>query len=438
MNLTVFVIFFLLIAINALYVAAEFAIVGVRRSQIIHLAEKGTQLAKELLPIVKNPEHLDRYIAASQVGITLSSLILGAYSQATVGKDFANLLIKFSIDPLAAQSVSAITILILLTGLQVVLGELLPKSLALQYPVQFALYTYIPMHWSLKTYGAFITLLNNSGVILLRFLGFKYLRQQHIHSSKEIDLLITESREAGLFKLHEQQRLHQALSLSQKTARQLMIPRRFVATIDEQTPPNQLCQLVTQSPFSSLPVHSSESDNMIGLIYIKDITAHYIAHQELPTVHRVMKPAVNVLDKITGDRLLTIMRQQSARKLIVIDEYGVMQGLVTLDDILITLTKGMRRKSKEKYSQPEYLSDGWIRLPGTLSIEEMMLWVGISWSSSQANTVAGHIISILERIPNPSERIIIEGVEVEIEELDGPIIQSILVKVLALSEKKKT
>jgi CBS domain containing-hemolysin-like protein len=428
MNLTTFAVFLSLIAANALYVAAEFAAIGVRRSQILKLAEDGHWLAKGLLPIIEDTARLDRYIAASQIGITLSSLILGAYGQATLGQHLALLLEQIrDMEPLAAQSTAAAVVLVLLTGLQVVFGELVPKSLALQYPVQLALYTYLPMRWSLKLYGGFIAFLNGSGMILLRALGIRHSRHRHVHSPEEIGMLIAESREAGLLKLYEQQRLHQALCLSQRTARQLMVPRRFVATVDAKTPPQQLFQLVTESPFSSLPVYDGSSDNVIGIIYTKDVASHFAERGVLPTIRETMRPAINILDKITGDRLLAIMRQRHSRKLIVVDEYGVMQGLVTLDDILITLTGGMAEESTVERAQPEYLSGGRVRLPGLLRVEEMMLWVGMAWHS-QANTVAGHIISVLERIPEPGEQVIIDGLEVEIEELDGPVIQSILVK----------
>jgi CBS domain containing-hemolysin-like protein len=428
MNLTPFAVFIFLIAANALYVAAEFAVIGVRRSQILKLAEDGHWLAKELLPVIEDTARLDHYIAASQIGITLSSLILGAYGQASLGYDLALLLEQImNMEPLAAQSTAAVVVLVLLTGLQVVFGELVPKSLALQYPVQLALYTYLPMRWSLRLYSGFIAFLNGSGGILLRTLGIKHSRHRHVHSPEEIGMLIAESQEAGFLKLHEQQRLDQALSLSQRTARQLMVPRRFVATVDAKTLPQQLFQLVVESPFSSLPVYNGSTDNVIGMIYTKDVASHFAEHGTLPTTREAMRPAINVLDKVTGDRLLTIMRQRHSRKLIVVDEYGVMQGLVTLDDMLITLTGGMAEEPKVEHAQPEYLSDGRVRLPGLLRVEEMMLWVGMAWRS-QANTVAGHIISVLERIPEPGERITIDDLEVEIEELDGPVIRSVLVK----------
>ncbi len=434
MNLIIYVIFFFLIAANALYVAAEFAVVSVRRNQIKKLAEEHHWLAQRLLPVLEDTASLDRYIAASQIGITLSSLILGAYSQATLGQDVAVLLQQLGgMEPLAAQPAAMMIVLVLLTGLQVVFGELVPKSLALQYPVQLALYTYLPMHWSLRLYSGFIALLNGSGIILLRALGIKYSRHRHIHSPEEIDMLIAESREAGLLKLHEQQRLHQALHLSHRTARQLMVPRRFVAAVSENTPPPQLFQVMIESPFSSLPVYKGTKDNIIGILRTKDIAAYFAKRQTLPTVGETMRPVTSVLNTVTGDRLLAIMRQCHSRKLIVVDEYGSMQGLVTLDDILVAFTSGVTEESKAHRSQPEYLPDGRIRLPGLLRVEETVLWIGVPWHS-QANTVAGHITSVLERLPEPGERVTIEGLEVEIEALDGAAISSILVKANPPSE----
>lgn len=434
MHLTTYAVFLFLIAANALYVAAEFAAVSVRRNQIKKLAEDGHWLAQRLLPVIEDTAQLDRYIAASQIGITLSSLILGAYSQATLGRNAAFLLQQLGgMEPLAAQSAAIVMVLVLFTGLQMVFGELIPKSLALQYPVQLALYTYLPMHWSLKLYSSSIALLNGSGMILLRTLGVKHSRHRHIHSPEEIDMLIAESREMGLLKPHEQQRLHQALHLSRRTARQLMVPRRFVAAVSVNTPPPQLFQVVVESPFSSLPVYKGTADNIVGIIRTKDIAAHFTERQALPTVGEAMRPATSVLNTVTGDRLLAIMRQRHSRKLIVVDEYGGMQGLVTLDDILIALTGGVAEESREDRAQPEYLPDGRIRLPGLLRVEETVLWTGVPWHS-QANTVAGHITSVLERLPEPGERVTIEGLEVEIEALDGPVIQSVLVKASAPPE----
>jgi len=198
-----------LIAANALYVAAEFAAVGVRRSRIRQLADEGNRFARMLAPALSDASTLDRYVAACQIGITLSSLVLGAYGQAALAPPFAELLGSWGqFHPAVAESAAAVVVLIGLTVLQVVLGELVPKSLALQYSTSTALYTVLPMRWSLALFAWFIAILNGSGLAILRMLGVPYGSHRHVHSPEEIDLLIAESRDGGLLEEDEHQRLH--------------------------------------------------------------------------------------------------------------------------------------------------------------------------------------------------------------------------------------
>jgi CBS domain containing-hemolysin-like protein len=187
-----------LILLTALYVAAEFAAVGARRSRLRRLAEDGNPLAARILPVVEDSHELDRYIAASQVGITLSSLILGAYGQAALAPRLAPLLERFGrLDPLNSQSTAAGIVLLVLTTLAMILGELVPKSLALQYPTRTALATVMPMQWSLRLFSWSIKFLNGSGIAILKLFGVPSTSHRHVHSPEEIALLIAESRDGG-------------------------------------------------------------------------------------------------------------------------------------------------------------------------------------------------------------------------------------------------
>src|SRR5688572_10774067 len=159
----------LLILLTGLYVAAEFAAVSARRSRLRRLAEDGNALAARILPVLEDPAALDRYIAASQIGITLSSLILGAYGQATIAPRVTPLLVSLGgMQPATAESTAAAAVLVFLTILAVIVGELVPKSLALQYPTQTAIATVLPMQWSLKAFSWSIKFLNGSGMLILR------------------------------------------------------------------------------------------------------------------------------------------------------------------------------------------------------------------------------------------------------------------------------
>ena len=427
MSLAVFFVIAILIVVNALYVAAEFAAVGVRHSQVQKLADEGNWLATRLLPVVDDTAVLDRYIAACQIGITISSLVLGAYGQATLAQDLAPLFQQLGgLQQAAAQSTAALLVLIVLTALQMVLGELVPKSLALQYPLQVALYTHLPMRWSLALLKWFIVVLNGSGNVVLRLLGIHHSRHRHIHSPDEIDMLIAESREVGLLRPDEQQRLHEALFLSRRTARQLMVPRRFVVGVDADASPRQLMKLAMDSPYSSLPVYAGPEERPIGVLHAKDIGTHFVSTGRLPAPREIMRPPVAVLESATGDRVLATMRERAVRKLIVIDEFGTMRGLVTLDDVLAVLVGGVADEYKGERPQPESLPDGRMRLPGTLRLDDAASATGHAWAS-EASTVAGYVITALERIPAAGERLDIDGIDIEIERMDGPAIEWIMV-----------
>ena len=196
--LTWFVIAALILA-NALYVAAEFAAVGARRHQIRLLAQEGNRRAAWVLPIVEDVTRLDRYVAACQIGITFSSLVLGAYSQATLARDLEPLFVGLGdLSAVGAQTVAALVVLIILTALQVVLGELVPKSLALQFPTRSLLLTVPAMRASLRLFAWAIWLLNGSGLLVLKLLRAPRLSHRHIHSPEEIDLLIADMIMPGM------------------------------------------------------------------------------------------------------------------------------------------------------------------------------------------------------------------------------------------------
>src|SRR5690606_17327896 len=159
-----------------------------------------------------------------------------------------------------------------------------------------ALYTYLPMRWSLALLKWFIVVLNGSGNLVLRALGVRHSRHRHVHSPEEIDMLIAESREFGLLDPDEQQRLHEALFLSRRTARQLMVPRRFVIGVDADVPPRHLMKLAVESPYSSLPVYTGVDQRPIGMLHAKDISTHFVATGKLPSPREVMRPLVVVLE----------------------------------------------------------------------------------------------------------------------------------------------
>jgi CBS domain containing-hemolysin-like protein len=427
----------LLILFTALYVAAEFAAVSARRSRLRRLAEDGNVLAARILPVLEDPRELDRYIAASQVGITLSSLILGAYGQATLAPRIAPLFERFGpMQPATAESTSAVVVLLCLTTLAVILGELVPKSLALQNPTVTALATVLPMQWSMRAFSWSIALLNGSGVLLLKLLGVPATGHRHVHSPEEIALLIAESRDGGLLEPQEQVRLHRALRLGLRTARQLMVPRTRLAAIDAALPFEEVLRIVAASPYSRLPVYRGSIDSIIGILHIKDVVTRYVQAGAL-TVTALLRPIVSVPESMPADHLLAFLRERRSHQALVVDVQGAVAGLITLEDVVAELLGGVADEFKTMQVRPIRLSDGRLRIPGSMRLEQAAPLIADAWRGSD-ETVGAHLATVLGGIPEAGEEFDIDGAHVEIEAVEGDAIASVIVGQRAGSDDERT
>src|SRR6476619_4162497 len=415
-----------LILLTALYVAAEFSAVGARRSRLRRLAEDGNVLAARVLPVIESPQALDRYIAASQVGITLSSLILGAYAQSRLDTRLAPLVARLGgLDADAAHSTSALIVLFVLTVLAMILGELVPKSLALQDPTRMALLTVLPMQWSQRLFAPSIALLNGSGVFLLKLLGVTSTGHRHVHSPEEIELLIAESRDGGLLEPLEQVRLHRALRLGLRTARQLMVPRDRLAAVEASTPFEDVLRLVATSPYSRLPVYRGTLDRVIGILHTKDVVFDYIGERPRASIAALLRPIVRVRETMPADRLLAFMRDRRSHHALVEDDDGRISGLITLEDVVGELLGGVSDEFKVAQLRAILLPDGRVRVPGVMRLDQAAPVVG-GWSGSP-ETVASLIVRVLGRCPEPGEQVSIDGLDVEIEVVEAGHIGSVIV-----------
>jgi putative hemolysin len=245
-----------LVALTALYVAAEFATVSARRQRISRQATAGDRLAQLLEPIMASPARLDTYIAACQVGITVSSLVLGFYGQSAIAGAIAPMFSQLGgLQATTAQSVAATVVLVVLTIFHVVLGELVPKSVALRYPERLARLTVVPMRWSMALFRPLIALFNGSGVLILRLLGVPPAEHHmHVHSPEEIELLVAESAKGGLLEPDERQLLRNAFHVGELTATQVMVPRMQTVVAPIDTPLRVLLELAVTTP---IPVSRS-------------------------------------------------------------------------------------------------------------------------------------------------------------------------------------
>ena len=405
-----------LILVNAVYVAAEFAAVSARRSRIRQLAEEGNRLAGWLIPVLEQPAALDRYIAACQIGITVSGLVLGAYAEASIAGSLAPLLVRAGLQPGTAGTTSIGIVLILLTIAQVIFAELVPKALALQYPTQSALYAVVPMAPSMWLYRPVITWLNGTGLVLRRLLGAPPKAHRHIHSPEEIELLIAESRDGGLLEPDEHRRLRRALRLNLRQAKQLMVPRPEISAIDINTPLQEVMRLVAQSPYSRLPVYRDSIDNIVGMLHTKDLVRWLVSDQARVALEGVIRPIATVHESVTVDRVLRHLRERRTHQALVVDEFGGTAGLITLEDVLAELLGDVGDEFKAGEPVAETLPDGRVRLPGQMPVEDAATFLGTKWDTDAA-TVNGFVTEALGHLPTPRERVVIGDFEFEVEDV---------------------
>src|SRR5688572_17648989 len=411
----------------SLYVAAEFSAVAVQRSQLVRLARAGSRRASSLLAVLKDGVALDRYIAACQIGITLSSLVAGAYAQATVAHDLAPMLVAlFGLEAEAALSTSAVIVLLALTALQVVLGELVPKSLALPFPERTALAPYLPMRWSVSLYRGFIKLLNGNAALLLKPFGIEPGGHVHVHSPVEIQLLLNESRKGGTLSPEAHARLERGLLLSTRTVRQLMVPRGELVAIEASTPAEEILRAVLESPYSRLPVYRKDLDHLIGTVSTKDVVALYASRGDIPPLEQLLRPIPFVPENLRADRLVRFLQERKSSKAIVVDEFGGVQGIVSIEDVLGELFGDIGDELKAPDAITEPLADGRVRLPGSMSLEEAEPWLGTRWQGN-STTVGGHIVNRLGRLPQAGEHIEVDGVNLTILDMTPTTVGRVLV-----------
>ena len=419
----------LLTLVLGFYVAAEFAAVSVRRSRIQQRAEEGSTTARKLLPILGDAHRLDTYVAASQIGITITSLVAGAYAQARLAPVFAPAFERWGgMQEAGAATAATITILIVLTVVQMVMGELVPKSLALQNPTRLALLTVVPMLWSMRAMSMFIKLLNGSGGVILRLMRVPLAGHGHVHSPEEIEFLVAESRKGGLIKPDEQLRLRHALQLGERSARELMTPRTRIVAVDVESPLEQVVETAIASPYTRLPVYEDSIDNIIGIVHVRDLATHS-TQDSSASLRSMMRSPLVLPATLAADRLLKKFKEERRTMAILVDEYGGTAGLITVDNVLDDLIGDIADEFRPPAIAPERLGDGRVRIPALYPVSEAGEWTRAKWTSSYV-TVGGLVTSMLHQSPNPGDRVIIDGVDVEVERVEKRAVVSVLVRPL--------
>lgn len=404
-----------LVSVNALYVAAEFAAVGSRRARVREKAEEGDRMALRLLPILEDRAQLDRYIAACQIGITLSSIVVGFYGQAQLTPLVSPLLVGLGMAEGAASSTAAVGLLLGLTFGQVVLGELLPKSLAIRYPERIALATMLPMRWSLVLLRPFIAVLNGSGLFLMRVLGLRTdTEHSHVHSPDELEMLFQESARGGLIDAGEREMLENVLHLEERVARQVMVPRNRLIAAPLDTPPRELLATLAGSPHTRFPIHDGGIDNVVGIVHLRDL---YLFARENPDgdLGEILREVPLVPESMPVWDLWQTMGEKRSYVAVIFDEHGGTAGMVTVEDLIEEVFGEVR--DEFDLEEPDIIREdgsGRTRMRGDLlvPVANSRLLLDLP---EDADTVGGLVLERLGRPPATGDEVAVGGTKLRVE-----------------------
>ena len=407
----------LMISINALYVAGEFSSVSARKTRIAQLAEEGNTLAKTLLPILQTPKKLDNYIAASQVGITLSSIVLGIYGERQIAPLIEPWLaqLPFGSD-VAGGAIATTLVLILLTTLQVVLGELLPKSVGIQYPERLALITVLPVKWSADyLLRPLIAILNGSGALVLKLLGLAaHAEHAHVHSPEEIVILVRESHRGGLLDLDERQFLQNVFRSTRVQAGEVAIPRNRMVAAPIDRPVAQVLEMAAESAFTRIPIYEEDIDHIIGFVHLRDLFALHRTDPDAD-LRSILRPVPFVPESLSLPAVWDRLDQAQSYLALVFDEYGGTAGLLTREDLIEELFGELQDEFDDERALITPAGEGRVVVRGDMLISNLNDLLEIDLPIETSSTVGGLIMEKLGQVPRVSDAVEIDGITLHVE-----------------------
>ena len=392
----VLLIVLLLVLANGLFVAAEFAIVGAPRASIEYQAAQGSRLARRVLHILEDPKRQDRYIATTQVGISVASLGLGMYGEHVLAEWIAVRLEALEQARwIAAHALASVIAIGFLTYLHIVLGEMVPKALALQRAARTVLYV-TPLILAIETaLLPVIVALNAIGNGLLRLVGVRReaVAAERYHTTEELQYIIEESQEGGLLRGESGEILRDLFQFGDLTAGEVMVPRVMLTGIAVGTSRDELQNIVQTNVHTRYPVYSGSLDNIIGSLHIKQILRHLVA--DGPVTARDARPLPYVPGPMPLDEVLAAMRRYRAQMAVVMDQHGGTAGLVTMEDLFEEVV-GDIEEAHGPMSIVQ-LTPGRIRARGTVRLQEAGEALGCNLEHPKVTTISGLVLTLLGR-----------------------------------------
>ena len=408
-----------LILLNGIFVAAEFAIVGAPKAAIDARAAQGDRLARLVQRVLRDPRLQDRYIATAQLGITLASLGLGMYGEHVLADAVYDALGATGIPAwIASHGVASVAAVAILTYFHIVVGEMIPKSLALQQAERLACWITPPMLWTKNVLYPLVVSLNGLGNLLLKAIGVN--RQAHsaeqYYTPEELQLIVQESGELGALRSESSEVLQELFEFGDLNAAQVMVPRVRIIGIQVGMTPAAIRALLSDQTHTRYPVFEKDLDHIVGMVHIKDLLRLLLREETVSAAHA--RPLPVVPETAPLDTVLTVMRRDRTQMAVVIDEHGGTAGVVTIQDLFEEVV-GDLEEDPAAGSQVHRDRFGRLRVPGTMRLDEVGRYFDLDLEHEDVDSVSGLILTLLGRPPVVGDAVQYDRVRLEVTATSG-------------------
>jgi CBS domain containing-hemolysin-like protein len=406
-----------LILLNAFFVAAEYALVTSRRTRIRELDREGNRRARAVLRITSDPP---RFIAAMQLGVTIASLAIGALGEQVLANRF---------DAVMASVLAVALALLIVTFLHVVIGELVPKGIALNHPERVALTVSSPVRLFFTILGPFIWLLERATELVLKSLGQEPPGADHeAHSEVELRMLLVSSAEGGEIERGEQEMVTRVFDFADKQVSDVMVSRPEVVAVSVELPPEEALQAVLDSPYTRYPVYRETVDNIVGVLHVRNlIEAMHNRGLASVSLEEILRPAMMVPETKDLASLLADFRRTQQHMAIVINEYGTMVGIVTLEDLVEEIVGEIEDEFDVPEEEVERVDEDTIRIDGTFNIDDFNNQFSVELPAEDYHTVGGFVFGALGRPAEPGDEVTHDGMVFRVDSIEGQRIERLTV-----------
>lgn len=421
-----FLIVFLLILLNGLLAMAELAIVSARRSRLQQMAEEGDRGAQLALDLAEDP---GSFLSTVQIGITLIGIITGAFSGATLSAPLAGLLAQAPGLANAAEPIAVTVTVLIVTYLSLVVGELVPKRLALEHAEPIAARTARPMHLLARLTHPLVWVLDQSSELLLKVMGVKP-NAAPLVTEEEVRVLIEQGAQAGVFEPIEEEIMDQLFRLSDRRVSAIMTPRTEITWFDVHDSPDAILSKIAGSGHSRYPVGSGDLDHIVGVVTVKALLERSMTGGPLDLAS-LAQPALFLLENMPGLAIVERLRESQAHLALVIDEYGGVEGLVTFTDVMRAILGEVPDNQAEADPPVVQRDDGSWLVDGLLPVDDFQAEFEIKElphaEEAPYQTLAGLIMTLLGRVAAVGNSVVCEGYRLEVVDMDGRRIDKVLV-----------